>query len=216
MTQDPKPLNDTEVWVAEHSAPIFVVLVVLILLGAGAVFWTFQKSGNAQEQVRVLRPQVTRINRAICDRRSLEDKLRAHRCAERTRVGLVNCRDYRPCRDALLAAIAGPLSRPGATASPGSPSDTGGGVAQNPSNPGQQPGPGHQPGHPGHKPPKSSPSPVPAPTPAPAPAPAAPTLPNGKPFPGVGPPGGPPGLKACAAVVCVEAEVDLNPKGLLP
>lgn len=141
MTQEPKPLNRFEVWASDHAAPIFGILATLIVLGAGAVFYTYQRSSDAQDQVNVLRPRVTTINRAICDARSLESEDRARRCAERIRVGLVNCRRYDRCRAAFLAALTyPPPARPEGEAA------AGGGDAQNPSQAGQQPGRGDDPG----------------------------------------------------------------------
>ena len=70
-TESPKPLNRLEVWVAEHSAPVFAVLAALIVLAAVAVFYTFQQSGEARDQVNVLKPQVVKVAGAICWRASL-------------------------------------------------------------------------------------------------------------------------------------------------
>ncbi len=169
MTQ-PKPLNRFEVWISEHAAPVFGVLATLIVIGAGAVFYTYQRSSDAQDQVNVLRPRVTMINRAICDARSLESESRARRCAERIRVGLVNCRRYDRCRAAFIAALTyPPPARPDAA------STAEGGGAQNPSTAGQQPAPGKPGGgdnggghgH-GQKPGPKSPQPAPEAEPAPA------------------------------------------------
>lgn len=157
MTTDPKPLNKVEVWVAEHAPPIFAVIAVLIIIGAAAVFWTYQQQGNTADEVKVLKPQVTRVNKAICDRQSLIHPGRAARCAERIRVGLVNCRHYQPCRAAWLALVTYPA--PAREASSGSGADAKGGAIQKPSSHGHQhPGPGQQPGH-------STPSPSPGPAP---------------------------------------------------
>lgn len=107
MTLEPK-LNTTEVWIAEHSIRIFLAIALLILVGSFFVVKIIVETSDTANQVKVLSPQVTRINRAICDKRSLEDQLRAARCAERIRLGLVNCRRVERCRAALLAAITYP------------------------------------------------------------------------------------------------------------
>jgi hypothetical protein len=166
-------LNKTEVWIAGHSIRIFLVIAALILVGAFFVVKTFLESGETAKKVKVIAPQVTRINRALCDERSLDDDKRARRCAERIRVGLVNCRRSTRCRAALLAAITYPP--------PARPAAPEGGDSQSPPKAGQQPAPG-QPGdgnkgaHHGHgsKPPKPSP----APTPAPAPETGSPAAPE--------------------------------------
>jgi hypothetical protein len=170
MTQEPKPLNRFEVWVSEHAGPVFVAVAAAIVLCAGAFFWVWEKSGDTQDQVNVLRPQVTKINQAVCDARSLESEAKARRCAERIRVGLVNCRRYDRCRAAFIAALTyPPPARPDAA------STAEGGGAQNPSTAGQQPAPG-QPGggdkggghdH-GQRPGPKSPQPAPEAGPAPA------------------------------------------------
>lgn len=150
-----KPLNRVEVWVAEHAVPIFLTIAVAIIVGAAAVFFTWERSNGTAEKVHVLEPQVTKINRAICDRRSLGNDARARACAERIRIGLINCRRSTRCRAAYLAlATFPPEPARGATSSPepssGSPRDTGGGDAvQPPSHQGHQPpGPGKGPGSP--------------------------------------------------------------------
>jgi hypothetical protein len=220
MTTSDKPLNKVEIWVAERAAPIFGLLVVLILLGAIAVFVTYQRSGNAEDQISVLKPQVTKVAGAICDRQSLRSQHpeRAARCAERIRIGLINCRQVPECRAALLAAITYPPParnvKPSSskTTSPGTtPGDTGGGDAFQPSNHGHQhAGPGSQPG----------------PSPSPTPAPAEPVAPgnSGGHSQGNGPPITPPGQSSGASVevcalerTCVGVEVGApDPKGLLP
>lgn len=174
---------------AERAVPIFAVIAVLILLGAAAVFYTYERQGDTAGKVKVIAPQVTRINRAICDRASLEHGDRARACAERIRIGLVNCRHVQSCRAAYLALATYP-SRPAetsprvtrdtkvsspsaATPSPGPPGDTGGGDAQPPSNHGhQQPGPTTGPTEEAaHEPPSAvSPSPAPAPSQGESPA----------------------------------------------
>ena len=131
-------LNRVEVWIADHALPIFGAVAVAIIAGAVAIFVVFLGQKETRDQVNVLRPQVTRVNKAICDKQSLTHEGRAARCAERIRVGLVNCRRVERCRAALLAAITYPP--PARSPSP-SPSPEGGG-AQNPSTAGQQPAPG--------------------------------------------------------------------------
>jgi hypothetical protein len=157
-------------WIAEHAAPIFLVIAALIVVGAIGVFVTYQKQGNTADTVtKVLSPQVTRINRAICDQQSLGHRTRAERCAERIRVGLINCRRSTSCRAAYLAlATYPPPAKParGETSpgtsepSSGSPRDTGGGDAHQPSNNGhQQPAPGkgaESPAEPSPAPPAAS------------------------------------------------------------
>lgn len=175
---EPRPLNRFEIFVSEHAARIFVVIALAIVFGAGAVYWVYQRSGDAQQQVEVLRPQVTRISHAVCDRRSLEHPDRAAACAERIRIGLVNCRRSQPCRAALLAAITyppparGATLEGGATSSPPPADATEGGGAQNPSHAGQQPSPG-DPGHHGGGGDNGGQETSPAPSPG-ASAPAAP------------------------------------------
>lgn len=186
---EPKPLNSLEVWVADHATPIFLTLAVVILVAAGGIFWTYQKTGNAEDKINVLSPKIAHIVK--CNQSSLVDDKRAAECANRIRIGLINCRRSIPCREALLAAIASPAV-PETTATSPSPSSstttvgaTKGGATQNPSTAGQQPGPG-QPGHHGGDgdqggaqegeeapaPVAAAPSPSPAPQPAPAPAPS--------------------------------------------
>lgn len=164
-------LNRAEVWIADHALPIFAAVALAIIGGAVAIFVVFLENGETRDQVNVLRPQVTRVNKAICDKQSLDHPQRAERCAERIRVGLVNCRRSEPCRAALLAAITYP---PPARSEPlpnlskstqGSGQPGGGDAVQQPSHQGhQQPGPhgggqgeGHQGGQePGAKPPEPS------------------------------------------------------------
>ena len=149
-------LNRVEVWIADHALPIFGVVALAIIAGAVAIVLVFLQAEDAKDQVSVLRPQVTRVNKAICDKQSLNHAQRAERCAARIRVGLVNCRRSTSCRAAYLALATYPSSPPAkppdraATSSPepspGSSRDTGGGDAQPPSNNGhQQPGPGKGP-----------------------------------------------------------------------
>lgn len=202
-----KPLNRVEIWIAEHWAPIFAVLSVLIILGTIAVFVTWRQQSGTADTVKVIQPQVTHISQAICDKHSLGHPERARRCAERIRVGLINCRRSQPCRAAYLALATYPP-----------PARSEGGDAQTPSTAGQQPSPGHQPGHPGgrHKPPRSTPKPAPTPV---APAPTAPPPPEPSPGNSGDSPGGDNGTKACVHIVvsaCVQAGTNGNQKGLLP
>jgi hypothetical protein len=224
VTTEPKPLNRFEVWVADRAAPIFGVLVVLILAGAVAVFWTYQRSGTAQHDINVLKPQVTRINKAVCDRRSLEHDARAAACAERIRIGLINCRHSEPCRAALLAAItypppAEPTTKPSSSAIATAPNSEGG-ATQPPSNHGHQPpGPG-SPGHHGggdHHGGEDEAEPSPAPSPAPLPSPTSKPAPSSE-TPANGAQGG--SASGVGVEVCVLERtcvgIDVDPKGLLP
>jgi hypothetical protein len=102
LTLEPE-LNKTEVWIAEHAIRILLVFAVAILVGGYFVYKTVEQTGQTSKTVRRIEPQVTKINRAICDERSLESPGRARRCAERIRIGLVNCRSSEPCRAAFLA-----------------------------------------------------------------------------------------------------------------
>lgn len=217
MTTEPKPLNKVEIWVADHAVPIFLVIALAIVLGAGAVFWTWQQQGDTAEQVKVIAPQVTRIDKAICDRASLNHPARARACAERIRIGLVNCRRSSRCRAAYLAlATYPPPARSTApsstTATTTAPSSEGGDAVHQPSHQGhQQPGPsgGQQEG--GQEP-----------SPAPSPGASVPPAPGGGPpaeTPGNGAQGGQGGSSAsgvgvevCAELVntCVGAEVGLG------
>lgn len=201
-----------EVWVADHAVPIFLTIAALIILGAAAVIYTYERQGDTAEVVRRVEPQVTNINRAICDERSLESEARARRCAERIRVGLVNCRRYQRCRAAFLAALTYPP--PARSAEETSPSSPEGGGAFQPSNNGHQPpGPsgGQQEG--GQEA---------------SPAPSAPEggsgAGQGEESPGNGAQGSQGGesssgvgVELCALErTCVDVEVGVDPKGLLP
>lgn len=226
MTTEPKPLNKLEVWISERAAPIFAVVAVLIVFGAGAFFWTYQKQSDTADRVKVIAPQVTRINKAICDERSLESEARARGCAERIRVGLVNCRRYDRCRAAFLAVLATPAetttSPPSSTtATTTAPSSEGGG-AQSPSTAGQQPGPaagGVGQGQGQEEGPKSPETPPDAESPPPGPGhPEGPERPPAAP---VEPPPAPPtsgvDVEVCIpGLTCAGVEVGLDPKGLLP
>jgi hypothetical protein len=226
MTQSPKPLNRLEVWVAEHSAPIFGALAVLIIIGAGLVFYTFEKSGNTQDQVNVLRPEVTTINRAICDARSLKSEKKARRCAERIRVGLVNCKRVERCRAAFLAVLTYP---PPARAT--APSSTelepeGGDAVHQPSNQGHQPpGPGKGPsGGNGGNGQGNGQEAAPAPSPGASGGEGGSEADQGQESPGNGAQGSQGGesssgvdVELCALErTCVGVEVGVDPKGLIP
>ena len=149
-------LNRAEVWIADHALPIFAAVALAIVAGAVAIFAVFLETGETRDQVNVLRPQVTRVNKAICDKQSLDHPHRAERCAERIRVGLVNCRRSEPCRAALIAAItyppparsAEPLPNPSKSVQ-GS-GQPGGDAFQPPSTGHQQPGPHEGGGENGH------------------------------------------------------------------
>lgn len=213
-----KPLNRLEIWVAEHVLPIFAAIAVLTILGAIAVIYTYQQQSTTAERVKVLTPQVTKVAGAICDRESLHHPGRADRCAERIRIGLINCKRVERCRAALLAAITYPPPARDTTLESGA---TEGGGAQNPSHAGQQPGPGSQPGHSagghGHGHSGGHMAPL-APSPAPSSPPATPpglSLGNGHGNgQGGGPRGSPSGLgvELCALSKCADAEVGL-PRG---
>lgn len=141
-----KPLNKLEVWVAEHAVPIFAVIAVAIVIGAAAVIYTYSEQSGIAERVKVLTPQVTRVSKAICDQESLHHLNRARSCAERIRVGLVNCRKVPRCRAAFLAIATYPpparSSAPSSTTATTTAPDQKGGATQQPSNNGhQQPGP---------------------------------------------------------------------------
>lgn len=224
---EPKPLNKLEVWVADHAVPIFMVTAVLILLGAGAVILTYERTGDAEHNIDILRPKVAHIIK--CNQRSLVDQKRAEECAARIRVGLINCRRVRSCRAAYLALAtfpeqaasptsSSPSSTTATTAAPASGSQPKGGAIQTPSTNGHQPGspgsPGHQEGGETTESPQSS-SPVaeapqaesPASTPeapsAPAPAPPVTAKPSA------------PGVEVCVLEhTCLGLELGLG--GLLP
>lgn len=223
MTEKPGELNKVEVWLAEHAVPVFTVLALLILIGAGAVFWTYQNTGDVEHQVDVLKPKIAHIVK--CNKGSLVDDKRATECAARIRIGLINCRRSQACRAALIAAI----TYPAQAALPE------GGDPLSPSTAGQQPSPG-QPGHPGNTqhPGESGGGgpgdnggeepPVPgtqAPSPAPsAPAAPEPTEPPETPVSGDQGTSPPPSTSGAGVQLCVLegtcVHVELNPKGLLP
>lgn len=224
---EPKPLNSLEVWVADHATPIFLTLAVVILVAAGGIFWTYQKTGNAEDSINILRPKVAHIVK--CNQGSLVDDKRAAECANRIRIGLINCRRSVPCREALLAAIASPapteVSSTGDTNPPASGAE--GGATQNPSTAGQQPGPG-QPGHhgggdhhateggDGEEAPAGVPSPSPVEEPVTAPAPL-PGATEGESGPQTGQENASPsgvGVELCVLErTCVDLEVGAHPKG---
>lgn len=208
-------LNRAEIWIADHALPIFAAVALAIIAGAIAIFVVFLQAGEAKDQVNVLKPQVTRVNKAICDRQSLTHPARAQRCAARIRVGLINCRHVDRCRAALLAAITYPPPAR-ATSAPE------GGGAQNPSHAGQQPAPGSPGdggkggshgggGGKGHAPPEGKPpapeegSPPPS-TAEPGPGPQAGDQGNGQgPPPAAGK--GAVEIETCIVVVCAEVGV---------
>jgi hypothetical protein len=213
-----KPLNKLEVWVAEHAVPIFAVIAVAIVVGAAAVIYTYSEQSGIAERVKVLAPKVTRVSKAICDQESLHHLNRARSCAERIRVGLVNCRKVPRCRAAFLAIATYPpparSSAPSSTTAITTAPDQKGGATQQPSSHGhQQPGPSggqHQEG-------SQEASPAPSGPPAPERGPPAETPGNGAP----GAPGGSSssgaGVEVCALErTCVGVEVGADPKGLLP
>lgn len=208
---DPKPLNKVEVWVANHAVPIFLVIAVAIVLGAGAVFYTWQKQGDTASEVHVIAPQVTKINQAICDRASLTNGVKAKRCAERIRIGLVNCRRVSRCRAAYLAlATYPPPAKPTST----TPSSEEGGAIQQPSSHGHQP-----PGPSGGQQEGSQEA---------SPAPSAPEggagAGQGQESPGNGAQGSQGGSSSSGAGVevcvlertCVGVEAGVDPEGILP
>lgn len=148
-----------------HRHPLAIsgalIGAVLALLFAGVI--------DSRRDISRTTTRVTRINRAICDQSALSHPERARRCAQRIRIGLINCRVHPACRAAFLANL-----RPPEMAS------TKGVMQQNPSPAGQQPPPaqaggkgggGHH--HATHHP-KSSPTPIPQPTTPTSPAPDEP------------------------------------------
>lgn len=225
MNDEEMDVNRIELWIAEHARPIFLVLAALIVLAGAAVIVTYQKSGDTQHQVDVLKPQVTKIVRAAatCSAQTVKEKKTSNACAARLRFALVVCRRSARCRAALLAIVNYPPPARGATeVSPGSAGDTGGGDAlQPPSSHGHQPpGPGSQPGHQGNgqgkgQEPSPAPSPGPSAPPAHEPGPPAET-------PGKGPPASPGGgsSSGVGVEVCVLERtcvgVEAGQKGLLP
>ena len=139
-------LNRLEIWIADHAAPIFIVVAALIVAGAIGITVVFLQAREAGDQVNVLKPQVTRVSKAICDQESLRHPNRARSCAERIRVGLVNCRKVPRCRAAFLAIATYPpparSTAPSSTTAITTAPDQEGGATQQPSNHGhQQPGP---------------------------------------------------------------------------
>jgi hypothetical protein len=202
-------LDGREAWIAEHSLRIFVVVAALMAIAAGFAVWQIQRQNRFEGEIQVLRPQVTRVSKAICDQESLHHLNRARSCAERIRVGLVNCRHSAPCRAAFLAIATYPpparSTAPSSTTAITTAPDQKGGATQQPSNHGhQQPGPsGGQEG-------SQEASPAPSGPPAAEHGPPAET-------PGNGPPGAPggssssgAGVEVCAVKTCVGAEVGLG------
>ena len=211
-------LNRAEIWIADHALPIFAVLALAIVAGAIAIFVVFSRAGEAKNQVEVLSPQVTKVSKAICDQESLHHRNRAESCAERIRVGLVNCRKVPRCRAAFLAiATYPPPAHPGApsstTATTTAP-DQKGGATQQPSNHGhQQPGPSGGQHHEGGQ----EASPAPSGPPATEGGPPAETPGNGAQGSQGGSSSSGVGVEVCALErTCVGVEVGVDPKGLLP
>jgi hypothetical protein len=215
----PVKINHFEVWVADHAVPVFAVVSVLMVLGAGAFLIVYHQAGEAQREVDILKPQVTKIVRAasVCDTKTIKELKGARACSGRLRFALTACRHDPQCRAAILAIVNYPSPARGEGKEV---------VPQSPSSAGQQPGPGTQPGHQGHggKPPKKPPkSPAPSPVPetpapiAPQPAPPVDTAPGNSDehSQGNGPPHTPPGqekkgveVDACVTTLCVEVGVD--------
>lgn len=104
----PKPLNRFEVWASDHATHIFGAIALLIVLGAAAVFYTYQRTGDAEDQIRTLTPKVAHIIK--CNQHSLVDEKRAEECAARIRIGLINCRRVESCRAAYLALATFPVA----------------------------------------------------------------------------------------------------------
>lgn len=211
-------LNRLEIWIADHAAPIFIIVAALIVAGAIGITVVFLQAREAGDQVNVLKPQVTRVNKAICDKQSLDHPQRAERCAERIRIGLVNCRHSVPCRAAFLAiATYPPPARstvPSSTTAITTAPDQKGGATQQPSNHGhQQPGPsgGQQEGSQEASPAPSEPE-------------GGSEADQGQEGPGNGAQASPGGSSSSGAGVevcalertCVGVEVGVDPKGLLP
>lgn len=227
MTTDPKPLNKVEVWVAERAVPIFAVIAVLILIGAAAVFYTYEQQGETAHEVQVLRPRVAHIVK--CNQRSLLDDKRAEECAARIRIGLINCRRSSRCREALLAAIAEPSTQLGATSSPStrspsSPSSSPGsddtGAAKTSPSPAPNVAAGSpSPSRPPRAPHEGTHEPSPAPSPA-APGPVTPEPSSPAETPASGPPTAPtaPSTSGAGVELCLVSclSIEIEPKELLP
>jgi len=83
--------------------------------GLALVLLIFAPSGllDQQDEIHVQKNEITQV-RALCGPKSLESgkeaQEAARRCAERTRIALVNCRLSPSCRRALLAAQTAPTA----------------------------------------------------------------------------------------------------------
>lgn len=177
-------MSKAETWIVEHSIRIFLVVAMALLLAGGVAIYLIAQQERTETKVERLEPKVTQIVRAtkVCTHPS-------PRCAKLLEIAFESCRRYPSCRAAVLVAILKPIAAPEE-------------VMPQPSHGGQQPSPG--PSNPG-APASPQPSPLPAPA-TPSPALEVPKLPNGKPFPGVGPPGGLPGVAGCPLEICVSVE----------
>jgi hypothetical protein len=238
MTQEQKPLNRFEIFASDHAPRIFVVVALLIVLGAGAVLWVFQRQGDTQRQVDVLKPQVTKIVRAakVCSLDAARKSQESRDCALRLRVALVNCRQYPRCRAALLAILTyPPPARSTSTTSPSSttatttaPAEKGGATQQPSDNGHQQPGPGKGPqggnGGNGGDDQGDGQSAAPAPSPGASGGEGGSGAGQGQESPGNGAQGSQDDSSSSGADVevcalertCVGVEVGVDPKGLLP
>lgn len=198
MKEQPQ-LNRVETWIAERSTRIFLVIACLMVLAAGFAIWQIARQNHFQEQVDVLRPQVTRIVRRVnaCTKTALTQPARSRECARQLKIAFKSCSMYPACRAAVLSAVLSPASPPKGV------------VHQNPSHAGQQPKPGSHPGsrHSSSQPPPSATEPAPASVPS-TPAPVPSPLPGNSgsaPAPDMG-------VKACvelAVSACVKAAPDL-------
>lgn len=210
-------LNKIELWIAEHSIRIFLVIAALICVGAFFVVKTFVQSGEAAREVDVLKPQVTKIVRAAatCSAQTVKEKETSNACAARLRFALVVCRRSAKCRAALLAIVNYPppahADAPSSTTLP----DQEGGATQQPSNNGhQQPGPSGGQHHEGGQ----------EASPAPSEPKGGSEGDQGQESPGNGAQGSQGGSSSSGAGVevcalertCVGVEVGVDPKGLLP
>ncbi len=74
------------------------------------VAYLFAAQISTQNQVDVLRPQVTEIVRAAsaCSGDTLNDRRASNACSARLRVALLNCRQHPSCRAAFLANLRPP------------------------------------------------------------------------------------------------------------
>ncbi|HXR30816.1 MAG TPA: hypothetical protein VN752_06715 [Solirubrobacterales bacterium] len=226
MTPEPA-LNKTEVWIAEHSIRILAVAALLIAVGAFFVVKIFLASGETAREVDVLKPQVTKVIRAasVCSLDATRRSQESRECAMRMRIALINCRRYSRCRAALLSAITYPLPAKATAPSSTELEPEGGDAVQQPSNQGHQPpGPGKGPsGGNGGNGQGGGQGAAPAPSPgASGPAAAEHGPPAESPGNGAqGSQGGESssgvGVELCALErTCVDVEVGVDPKGLIP